>query len=77
MRTLRLSLVGTVIVVLLGLGGAVLAQDEEEAPVWVALLPQENCGLEGDPGTFEPGTASFPDRALATLVICLVSPLIR
>ena len=40
MRTLRLSLVGTVIVVLLGLGGAVLAQDEEEAPVWVALLPQ-------------------------------------
>ena len=56
MRTLRLSLAGAVILVLLGgLGGAVQAQDEEEAPVWVTLLTQENCRMEGNPRVANPG----------------------
>jgi hypothetical protein len=56
MRTLRLSLVGTVILVLLGgLGGTVLAQGDEDATVWVKLLEQDDCRMEASPGLFEPG----------------------
>ena len=55
MRTLRWSLAGTVILVLLGgLSGAVVAQ-QEDAPVWVKLLEQEDCRMEASPGLYEPG----------------------
>ena len=50
MRTLRLSLAGTVILMLLGgLTGAAVAQGDEDAPVWVKLLTRENLRIEGSP----------------------------
>jgi hypothetical protein len=53
---LRLSLAGTVILMLLGgLGGAVLAQGDEDAPVWVTLLTSENGRMEGSPRVYNPG----------------------
>jgi len=56
MRTLRLFLVGTVILTLLGgLGGAVLAQDEEDAPAWVKLLTRGDLRIEGMAGSALPG----------------------
>jgi hypothetical protein len=63
MRTLRLSLVATVILMLLGgLSGAVvaqspspLAQGDEDAPVWVKLLTRGDLRIEGSPSSFEPG----------------------
>jgi len=41
MRTLRLALAGTVTLALLGLGGATVAQDEEDAPVTVTQVTGE------------------------------------
>ena len=57
MRTLRLSLVGMVIMVLLGglAGVPTMAQGDEDAPVWVTLLTQENGRLEGSPRVYDPG----------------------
>ena len=48
MRTLRLSLVGPVILVLLaGLGSVVVAQDDEGGAVWVTLM-DEQCSAPDD-----------------------------
>jgi hypothetical protein len=56
MHALRLSLVGTVILALLGgLGNVAVGQDDEDAPVWVKLLTQENLRLEGFTGSYTPG----------------------
>ncbi len=56
MRTLRLSLVGTIILTLIGgLAGSVVAQGDEDGPAWVKLLAQEDCRMEASPGSFEPG----------------------
>ncbi len=57
MRTLRLSLAGTVILALLGglAGVPTMAQGDEDAPVWVTLLTQGNGRMEGSPRVFDPG----------------------
>ena len=51
MRTLRASLVGTVILALLGgLGGAVVAQDEAEEPTAVRVTVTQQCSDVGHAG---------------------------
>ena len=56
MHTLRLSLVGTVILALLGgLGNVAVGQDDEDAPVWVKLLTRGDLRIEGSYGSYEYG----------------------
>ena len=57
MRTLRVSLAGTVIMALLGgLGGAVMAQDEVEMPVTATYVTGEVTDYRPiQSGTYEPG----------------------
>ncbi len=57
MRTLRLSVMGMVIVMLLGglASASTMAQDDEDVPVWVTLLTRENGRVEGSPRVYEPG----------------------
>jgi len=56
MRTLRLSLVGTVILVLLGgLGGAVVAQDEPADP----MAPAAVTGTVGSGPDISPGSETY------------------
>ena len=47
----KLWAAGTAMLVCLALGGMpVAAQDDEDAPVWVKLVGQENCRMEGGAG---------------------------
>ena len=56
MRTLRLSLVGTVMLALFGgLGGVAAGQDLEDAPVWVKLLTRGDLRIEGMAVISQPG----------------------
>ena len=67
MRTLRASLVGTVILALLGgLGGAVVAQDEAEEPTGVQVTVTQQCSDVGHAGC--DWTASDP-RLTGTIAL--------
>ena len=69
MRTLRLSLAGTVILALLGgLGGAVVAQDEAEEPTGVRVTVTQECADVGHPAvTGPPVTRASRTHSLPTL----------